>query len=304
MGILQVRLLGRVQVSHDNWVTELKTTRVIQELLGYLLLQRHRTHSRDVLADLFWGEQHQEKAYGCLNTNLWRLRHILEPDGIRPGAYLISNHMGEVGFNQKSHYWLDVAVLEQQINHTVAFPYQSVAPKQAETLANSMQLYRGDLLEGSYEDWALQERERIRDLYLNALSYLMHYEKYHGCYEKGLVYGRQILKMDPLREEIHRDMIRLYLANGQRAMAVRQYETCSEILRHQLKIEPMEETKRLYTQIVYDSEPPTSLNSKNDLMSIQEILNKLAQAVQTAEQLQDQLLKAIGSIKAYKDRRS
>jgi DNA-binding transcriptional activator of the SARP family len=301
MGILQIRLLGRVQVSHGDWLKEVKTTKVVQGLLAYLLLHRNRTHSREVLADLFWGEQHQEKACGCLNTTLWRLRRVLEPDGIPPGTYLVSNHMGEVGFNQESKYWLDVAILEEQIHHTLAWPYHSAEAGEVKKLENSMQVYRGDLLEGCYDDWALRERERIRDLYLNGLAYLMHYEKYHGSYEKGLVYGGQILKMDPLREEIHRDMIRLYIANGQRALAVRQYETCCEILRNELKIEPMEETKRLYTQIVSDAVPAASFNSKNDLMSIQEILNKLAQAAQTAEQLQDQLYKAIGSIKARRD---
>jgi DNA-binding SARP family transcriptional activator len=191
--------------------------------------------------------------------------------------------------------------LEEQINHTVAFPYQSVDASEAEQLARSLQVYRGDLLEGAYDDWALRERERIKDIYLNGLSYLMHYEKYHGGYEKGLLYGGQILQVDPLREEIHRDMIRLYMANEQRAMAVRQYEICCEILKDELNIAPMEETKRLYTQIVSDAEPAASLHAKNDLMSIKEIINKLAQAAQTAEQLQDQLYKAIGSIRAHTD---
>jgi DNA-binding SARP family transcriptional activator len=301
MAILQIRLLGRVQVSHDDWLTQERITKVVQGLLAYLLLQRHRTHSREVLADLFWGEQHREKAYGCLNTTLWRLRHILEPDGISSGTYLVSNQMGEVGINQQSEYWLDVAVLEEQINYTLAFPYQTVEAGEVKKLENSMQVYRGDLLEGSYDDWALRERERIRELYLNGLSYLLHYEKYHGLYEKGMVYGGKILQLDPLREEIHRDMIRLYVANGQRAMAVRQYETCCAILQDELQIEPMKETRRLYSQMVSDVEPAASPPAKGDPMGIQQLLQKLAQAAQTAEQLQDELYKAIGSIKAHTD---
>jgi DNA-binding SARP family transcriptional activator len=298
MGILSIKLLGRVQVSHDDWLTEVRTTRVVEGLLAYLLLQRHRTHSRDVLADLFWGERHQEKASGCLNTTLWRLRHVLEPDGIPPGTYLVRNHMGEVGFNQEGKYWLDVAILEEVINHALATPYQSVEQREVEELVSILQLYRGDLLEGFYDDWILRERERLRALYLNSLAYIMHYEKYHGSYENGLVYGQQILQLDPLREEIQREMIRLYVANGQRAKAVRQYETCCEILKNELGIEPMKETKALYTRIVSDIEPHSVGYSHNDATSLQQILRGLAQAAQTAEQLQDQLYKAIGSIKS------
>src|SRR5215207_6930770 len=102
MGILQIKLFGHVQVSHDNWKTELNITRVTQGLLAFILLQRHRTHSRDALATLFWGEQGDEKARGCLNTTLWRLRCALQPDGIPHETYLKSNRFGEVGFNRTS----------------------------------------------------------------------------------------------------------------------------------------------------------------------------------------------------------
>jgi len=134
MSILKIRLLGRVQVSHNDWLTEVRTTKIVQGVLAYLLLQRHRTHSRDALTNLFWSEQNQQKAYACLNTTLWRLRLVLEPRGIPPGAYLVSNQMGEVGFKQESNYWLDVAALEEQIHQTLTVPYQSVESREVEKL--------------------------------------------------------------------------------------------------------------------------------------------------------------------------
>jgi DNA-binding SARP family transcriptional activator len=62
--------------------------RANQALLAYLLLFRHRLHVRDLLAGLFWGDNGQEKARNCLNTALWRLWRILEPEGISAGAYI------------------------------------------------------------------------------------------------------------------------------------------------------------------------------------------------------------------------
>lgn len=41
-------------------------------LLGYLLLQRHQAHPRQVLADVFWVEHSHQKARRALNTALVR----------------------------------------------------------------------------------------------------------------------------------------------------------------------------------------------------------------------------------------
>ncbi len=42
----------------------------------------------------------------------------------------------------------------------------------AERLQAAVDAYAGDLLEGSYDDWLLDERERLRDRYLDALERL------------------------------------------------------------------------------------------------------------------------------------
>jgi len=56
MSILHATLFWGVNVTHDDWSTEVIMTRDIQAFPAYLLLQRHRMHSRGVLADMFWGE--------------------------------------------------------------------------------------------------------------------------------------------------------------------------------------------------------------------------------------------------------
>jgi DNA-binding SARP family transcriptional activator len=299
--ILWIKLFGRVKVSHDNWKTEVNITRIVQGLLAYLLLQRNQNHSRDLLAALFWGEQNQEKARGCLNTALWRLRSALEPTGVPHGTFLVSSHFGEVGFNQDSRYWLDVAIFEEQIKDILTTSHHSIKEEEVEKIESVMQLYKGDLLEGFYDDWALRERERLRSLYLNGLAYLMKYEKRHGYYEKGLAYGRQILELDPLREEIHREMMRLYVENGQRALAVRQYKACCDILRAELNIQPMEETQALYDQILLSRKLSFSNLTESEESELLMTLQDLKLVAQSAEQIQKNLTRAIGSIESFID---
>jgi DNA-binding SARP family transcriptional activator len=296
MSILQVGLFGCVRATLDNWKTEIQLTRENQSLLAYLLLQRHKVHSRELLADMFWGEHNQQKARGSLNTALWKLKKAIEPKGIPPGTYLKNSQPGEVGFNRDSKYWLDVEIFEQAINKILILPFQTVKETRLVDLNKVLELYRGDLLEGVYSDWALRERERLRSLYLKSLIYLLQFYGFHRAYEKAIAYGQQILDLDPLREEIHCELIRLYHENGERTLAVRQYETCRSILAKELGISPLEDTQLLYAQIgrgTGDSNAPVISGNQIDIEEAQRQLREANQAIELAQGQIQQALQLI-----------
>jgi DNA-binding SARP family transcriptional activator len=251
MSSLRIFLFGGFQLANDEDTTaNSKMTRGVKALLAYLLLFRHRLHAREVLAGLFWGEHSEDRARSCLSTAIWRLRQALEPEGTPKGTYLITTSMGEVGFNQESSHWLDVAEFEERLSPFLRSPSQQGEAQDPGKLQGALELYTGDLLEGFYDDWALRERERLRLLYMKSLVHLMRCYKEHNEYEKSLACGLQILNHDPLREEIHREVMRLYQESGQRAMAIRQYRICSQILEEELGVCPMEETRLLHNQIL------------------------------------------------------
>jgi DNA-binding SARP family transcriptional activator len=248
---LRVYLFGGVRVEiNGEPAADIKLTYTVQALMSYLLLHRQRTHSRDVLASLLWADCPQERARNSLNTAIWSLRRFLEPSGVEPGTYLISTSSGELGFNPKSNYWLDVAAFESQLDQLLSTPIEQVPDTQIQSVAQTMQLYTADLLEGYYTDWALHERERLRTYYLDGLYYLMRYFYHARHFVKTLAYGRQILNNDPLREEVHRQMMRAYMKNGQRSLAVKQYKLCCKLLATELDILPMIETQELFKEIV------------------------------------------------------
>jgi DNA-binding SARP family transcriptional activator len=234
MATLRIQLFGTVQVTHDGRASDGRLIHAVQSLLAWLLLNRRKTHARETLAGLFWGEQTESRARSCLSTALWRLRLVLEPEGIPRGTYLVTRP-AVVGFNCESDYWLDVAAFEE-----------GVGRGSEEAVA----CYTGDLLEGFYEDWALRERERLRMLYLDCLGRLLRRHSESGALERALDCGRQILALDPLREDIHREVIRLLVRNGQRALALQQYESCRAALEAELGVEPMEETRALCADLL------------------------------------------------------
>ncbi|CAB1062410.1 hypothetical protein D1BOALGB6SA_7187 [Olavius sp. associated proteobacterium Delta 1] len=286
MSSVRISLLGIVRVTYQGLPTGNSMGRAVKALLGYLTLFRHRLHDRVVLAGLFWGDSSEKRARSCLSTTLWRLRKVLEPDHVPTGTYLVTTPSGEVGFNPESDHWLDVDVFENQVKHILAKPHESLKSKDVSQLEKALNLHRGELLEGFYDDWALRERERLRSLYVSGQIYLLYHYSHHAAYEQGLACARNILNLDPLREEIHREMMRLYCRCGQRALALKQYENCLETLTSELGVPPMEETQFLYNQI---SQRAGNSGSQGDIVSTQQALNQLQQTLQNFEKSTEQL---------------
>jgi two-component SAPR family response regulator len=195
----------------------------------------------------------------------------------------------EVAFNQDGQYWLDVEVFEKEVNQILDCSFPSIQATQLADLEEILELYQGDLLEEFYEDWALRAREWLHTLYLKGLNYVFHYYGFHNVYEKAITYGQQVLDLDPLREEVHREIIRLHIENGQRSLAVQQYRNCKSILAKELGISPMEDTEALYRQIfAEDIEEPDSKLSKEKI-TMEWALQQLQQANQSIELAKKQI---------------
>lgn len=262
MSQLHICLFGEFRLAYNDGLDTVSATHTTQALLAYLLLLPHRPQPREVVAEAFWGDRNQERARSCLKTALWRLRSLLEPKGTPPGTYVLAGPNGDIGFNWESNYWLDVTAFEQSTRRVLALPPDRMQPKDAQTLKAAIELYAGELLEGFYDDWVLRERERFRQIYLDSLAHLLRFCRRHGAYSEALDCGRKILELDPLREEIHRELMHLYLETGQRSLAIKQFEVCRDLLSTELGILPMDETQALYRQIA-----PELDNLERDLMT-------------------------------------
>ncbi len=247
--MLQCYLFGELRILIDGQLIEPFPTQKTQSLFCYLILHRSRRHLRSVLINTFWPDRDEHSARRCLSTTLWRLRRAL--DDKREIPILLIN--GDViGLNPQYPCWLDVVAFEQTYLAVSGTPGYALTPAQAESLKAAVALYQGDLLEGIYDDWCLVERERLANLYLQALTRLMGFFRQHNQPAEAITYGQRILTLDPLQEGAHRELMRLYCQIGDRAAAIRQYELCREWLAGELGIEPMPETRQLY-QMIRDS---------------------------------------------------
>lgn len=266
----------------------------VQTLLALLLIQPGRMYSRNSIASLLWAEFSEEQAHSCLNTALWRLRKILEPKGVPAGTYLISTSNGEVGFNFHSNHWVDVIEFERIIQHITNIEHTSASTDDIHRLEQAVALYNADLLEGCYYDWVIRERERLHLSYTEALYYLLNFHKCHNEYAKAIRWGQQILLLDPLREDVHRSLMRLYAENGQRALAVRQYRYCQSILETELGIEPMPDTRMVYYKVL--GRQLAEIPRAEDSAQIDETMASLHSAMDSIRRAQQDLQEALARL--------
>ncbi len=285
---LRVSLFGTVRFEKPGQLINVSGSARL--LLAFLLLHRNRIFSREVIAGQLWDGQSQESARKCLNTAIWRLRRVIETGDRKDDPYLITTSGNEIGFNTKSRYWLDVEVLEQALRmNNMSLQNPQATDAVVENLEEILALYQGDLMEGFYADWVIRERERLRLMYLKGLIFLLNYFEHSSQWEKGLTCGQKILDLDPLREDIHRKMMRFYLENGQRAQAIQQYRTCFLVLKTELGIQPMPETQMVYQQVLELNGIPDTGTQIGAFSSRKQTLQSLRQALQACENAEEQI---------------
>jgi DNA-binding SARP family transcriptional activator len=265
---------------------ETKMNPTIKALFAYLLLHRKRSHSREVLSSLFWGNQEEQKARRCLSTALWRLRNNLNCEGKMAQQHILTEAGGEIRFNPDCQYWLDVAEFEQKTRPLLHLPIASLNDTDAQTLEEAVALYKDDLLVNFYDDWAIRERERLRNIYLQSLNCLMQFYKSEKRFEKSIEFGRRILSLDPLRENVQRTLMRIYARKGQRNIALLLYQEYEELLAAELGIRPMKETQSLYYEIASGQPKDSHIVQKNQF---NQAFIHLSRAIEELEKVRSQL---------------
>ncbi|WP_245277977.1 alpha/beta hydrolase [Rhizobium leguminosarum] len=208
--------------------------------MAYLALQAGQPQSREKLAALLWGGTGEEQARANLRQTLSVLRRALQATGrewFRIEGDLVALDLGDGE--------LDVRRFEAL-----------AASSATEDLEQAIALYSGELLEGfnlgeePFEDWLRTERERLR---ITATAVL---EKLITCHVGGNEPGASIpaatrlLSLEPLREDVHRTLMRAYAATGRFNLALAQYRSCADTLRKQLGVQPEPETRALYRDLL------------------------------------------------------
>ncbi len=242
---LEIRTFGTLTLSFDGTPLQALDSHKTCGLLVYIA-STQRTHSRELLADLFWEDRPQSQAMSDLRGAIYHLRRLLGP--------FLTITRETISMNPASNYWMDAQEFETLLRN---------AGRECLVIEQALRLYNGSFLEGFYvqsegfDNWLRLERERLQLLATEGIDHLINCHLTKGNYSEGMRWVMRLLQMDRLREKTYRFLMELLWRLGEREAALTHYHVCQDVLSKELGIEPTIETRDLYERIRTGS-PPTN----------------------------------------------
>lgn len=192
-----------------------------QRLVAYLALQE-QPRSRAHVAGSLWLDSSQERALASLRSAVWRARscdvalldltagQLSLADGVRVDAREVAG---------AAHRLID-------------------EPSDCDEREFLLAPMTKELLPDWFDDWAVLERERLRQLFLHGLEAMTRRMSALGRHANAIEAGTAAVQHEPLRESAHRTLIEAHLAEGNRNEALRQYRSYCRLLREELGLGP------------------------------------------------------------------
>lgn len=250
-----------------------------ERLFQYLLVNLGRESRREYLADLFWRRSTPERQRSALNSAIWRIkRQLRDVEGVDlrcdgPAVFLQIDETVRMDARELTEIVLSLT------------PGEGMDEVVARRLRRALDACAAPFMDGVTSDWVLTERERLFNLQIRGMTLLMHWLGQQRKYEDALEIGRRLLAADPARESAQCEVMWLYMLNGQRAQAIRQYKWFRNWLGKELAIEPMPETKALYDHIRSELDAarsglPDATVKPGDLDSRRSAFNSLLGAIE------------------------
>lgn len=245
-GKTSICLFGVYPIRVDGEPCFLGISGTTQKLFQYLLLAAGKEIRRELLAEIFWSRSSTERQRSALNSAIWRIKQQLAEirgiDLVSTGPTVFLQVAPDVGNDAKEL---------SEIVHGTSLD-EPLDERNVELLYQALNQCDAPFMEGLTSDWVLTEREKMFNIKIRGMTMLMHWRGEQRRYEDALEIGRRLLAEDPFREAAQCEVMWLYVLNGQRAQALRQYKEYCELLRDELGIDPMPETLALYDHIRRD----------------------------------------------------
>ncbi len=244
---LRIQLLGDIAV-HQHGVNLLPGRRYTRAtaLLAYLLMRRGKRLSREQLASTFWPDSNNMQARTNLRGALIDLR-----EHVPQLADCLEDHQPYLSWRMDCKHTVDVFEFESLLERAEAIVSVDASAAIA-ALRQSVSIYAGELLPGFYDEWVLDERNRLHTAYLNALLWLAELLETSGQIRDAIRYAEMLLRADRLRENSHLLLMRLHIAVGDRAQALKVYADCTRLLVEELGVEPGPAIQSLHRRLLQE----------------------------------------------------
>lgn len=224
---LRISLFGAIRMNWRGREVRL-AGRNARALIAILAMERRPRFRESIAADL-WPDLGEAEASSALRQSLWLLKGAMGEAGVDPAA-ILGGDKERIGLQAEGPIDLDVARFED---------YMLGHPGRVE---EAIEIYGGDLAEGVSLECLARDRERLADLFEDALAEASQRRLHDGDLAGARDAAVRLLRLDPFREEAHTVLIELHGLTGSRSQVWRQYRRLRAILATELDVEPLPET--------------------------------------------------------------
>ena len=185
---LDVRLLGEPSVKADGQPVEALMSPRLLSLLALLIVHRRTPLPRQRVAFMFWPDSSEAQSRTNLRQALHHLRRAM-PD--------VEQHLfldgPLIAWREASPARVDLVVHEVVAS-------SADAGGSRDLLELAVDSYTGDLLLGVYDEWVVDERERLRRAHLRRLEALAEVDAAEGDLAAAVRRAEQLVAADPVNE--------------------------------------------------------------------------------------------------------
>jgi DNA-binding SARP family transcriptional activator len=253
MARLELVLLGRPQLRSGGRDLAPDIGAKSLALLALLARSAPQPITRERIAGTLWSDKREQAARYRLRHTLWELRRSLDVD-------LIQSDQNACWIDLTIGITIDLVEFQQGCEQIgIGTRQPSATPDLVPTLAQLAVHYGGDLLSDLtvreaplFEEWLLSERERLRLLCQDVLWNLARAQQAANAPTDAAQTLTRLIAVDPLRERNYRALMAIYVAQNDKAAALKVYAQCREILSSELGTQPSKDTERLHEIILHE----------------------------------------------------
>jgi TolB-like protein len=235
-----IRLFGTFQAVGDDGTEAQFATRKAVALVAILAADAGAEYSRDTLAAMLWPTSGEGQARASLRQTLAQARKALSAAGL-----------GRIE-STRNRLRLETSGVLVDARAVVRVEHA----RDEDRLEQAVQAYRGPFLEGigpiedPFDEWVRDRRRYFEEAALRSIQRLLDIRAEAGRLDEAVALAERGLALEPTRESLYRELMRLHLAAGQRGEAVKSFERCRRVLRERLGVPPGPETEALRRTIL------------------------------------------------------
>lgn len=204
----------------------------VQRTLAFTALQRHAV-TRSQIAGTLWPETTEERARANLRTSIWRVKEV--------GVPILATTRDQIALS-------DCVKVDLHEMNTAALALESGSPDG--DYPGIERLLSHELLPGWYDEWVTVDRERSRNMQLQALETLAEKRRLSGQLAESENALLAAVGLEPLKESNQLKLIQVIAGQGNRGQALRRYEAYRSLLMDELGIEPSPPLESFLNQCV------------------------------------------------------